>query len=180
MGPMRLAASLLAGLALWTLLEYVLHRFVFHDGALGDALSRDHLRHHAEVDWFAPLQLRLGLAAVILPALAALSLALTGGPFAAGLLAGVVGGWIGYEVLHRRIHVAAPLNRYGRWARRHHLAHHFGSAGFNHGVTSPLWDLAFGTLRPARVVRVPRRHAAKFPWIAAGADQPWRADFELG
>ena len=77
---------------------------------------------------------------------------------------GIAAGYLFYEVLHRRIHVAAPFGRYGRWARVHHLAHHFGRADANHGVTSPLWDWVFGTRAPRATVKVPRKHAAKFPW----------------
>lgn len=154
-----------AGLLLWTFLEYVLHRFAFHERKLGQRVAREHLEHHAKVDHFAPFTHKLALAVPILAAIFGLGWLVTSAPIAAGLALGVVTGWLSYEVLHRRIHVAAPLNAYGRWARRHHLSHHFGNAKLNHGVSSPIWDHVFGTHAPKATVLVPRRHATKFPWL---------------
>ena len=178
---MWLASSFGAGLVAWTLLEYLLHRFVFHERVLGVAASREHLRHHAEVSWFAPLSSKLALAAVVVGGPGALLALLLGGAVTAALVGGVVAGWLAYELLHRRIHVVAPRNSYGRWARRHHLGHHFGHSRFNHGVTSPLWDHVFGTARETGVVRIPRRHVDQFPWLAhAPPEAPWCADYVLG
>lgn len=159
-----LLAACIAGICTWTLLEYLLHRFAFHEKVLGVWLAKDHLKHHAKIDWFVPLSTKLTLAAVVLSALFAVA-SLVGALPAASFVGGVVSGWVFYELLHRRIHVARPLNRYGTWARRHHLAHHFGHATKNHGVTSPVWDLAFGTYVPVKQVTVPRLHVAKFPWL---------------
>ena len=61
--------------------------------------------------------------------------------------------------------LAGPLVAYGAWARRHHLTHHFAGVNTNHGVTSPLWDLVFGTWVASDVVSVPARHASKLPWL---------------
>jgi len=83
--------------------------------------------------------------------------------------------YLGYEWLHRRIHSARPLNRYGRWARKHHLHHHFNTPAGNHGVTVDLWDRVFGTLAPAETVRVPRRHAPH--WLVEPATGEARAEY---
>lgn len=164
------------GLLLWTFLEYVLHRWAFHERVLGAKVAREHLEHHAKVDYFAPLSVKLALAVPIVGAIFTLGLLVTAATFASGLVIGVLTGWIVYEVIHRRIHVAAPLNAYGRWARKHHLSHHFGNAKLNHGVSSPIWDHVFGTYAPDATVLVPRRHAAKFPWLL---DDPSRTPREL-
>jgi hypothetical protein len=50
----------------------------------------------------------------------------------------------------------------------------------NHGVTTAVWDRAFGTYEHPERVRVPRRLA--LPWLVdgAGAIRPeFRADYEL-
>lgn len=60
-----------------------------------------------------------------------------------------------YEALHRIEHVTAGIGPYGRWARRHHFHHHFVDGKTNHGVTTPLWDLVFGTYRRPGVIDVP-------------------------
>jgi hypothetical protein len=64
-----------------------------------------------------------------------------------------------YEVLHRRAHTHAPSNRYGRWRRKNHFAHHFADPRLAQGVTTPLWDIVFGTRLSVDRVRVPRRLA---------------------
>ena len=38
----------------WTLLEYLLHRFSFHGASARGSGAKEHRRHHAEVDYFAP------------------------------------------------------------------------------------------------------------------------------
>ena len=153
-----------AGLILWTLLEYLLHRFIFHQHVLGKWIAREHTRHHAKVSWFSPWWFKLAVAAPILLSLAALARLLLGAP-GAGLALGTSLGWLTYEVIHRRIHVAAPRNAYARWARAHHLSHHFGKVHSNHGVSSPLWDHVFGSFEAPGVVAVPRLYAAQFPWL---------------
>ncbi|MDP2309840.1 MAG: sterol desaturase family protein [Pseudomonadota bacterium] len=152
----------------WTLLEYLLHRFVFHERLLGVTPAREHLEHHAKVDWFAPFGPKLLLAAIVLPALSLVAVPLAG--WAPGLVfvGGVVGGWLAYEGLHRAIHVWPPHTAYGRWARRHHLYHHFGDPRRNHGVSSPLWDFVFRTFTPVSTVTVPARSARKLPWLLDG------------
>lgn len=153
------------GIGLWTLLEYVLHRFVFHQFVFGRAPAREHLEHHAKVDWFAPWSSKLTLAALVLAVLTTLLAPLVGAGPAASLVSGVVGGWLAYEALHRAIHVVPPRGAYARWAWRHHLHHHFRNPSANHGVSSPLWDVVFGTFEPVEQVVVPARQAGKLPWL---------------
>ena len=80
----------------------------------------------------------------------------------AGLL-GFVAMYLLYELVHRRLHTHAPRSRYGHWARRHHLYHHFKRPHLNHGVTTPLWDWVFGTLEVPESVGVPSKHV--LPWM---------------
>ncbi len=160
-----LGLAFVLGLMLWTFLEYVLHRWAFHERKLGNFVAREHLEHHAKVDYFAPLAYKLALAVPIVGGIFVLGTMVTAASFASGLIIGVLTGWIVYEVIHRMIHVAGPVNAYGRWARKHHLSHHFGNAKLNHGVSSPIWDYVFGTYAPDAKISVPRRHAAKFPWL---------------
>lgn len=153
------------GIGSWSLLEYLLHRFVFHHRVLGKAAAAEHLEHHARVDWFAPWSSKLKLAAIILGAASLLLWPLLGLGLGASWAAGVVAAWLSYEALHRAIHVFPPRTAYGRWAWRHHLHHHFGNPRANHGVSSPIWDLVFGTFERVEVVAVPPKQAHKLPWL---------------
>ncbi len=70
----------------------------------------------------------------------------------------------------------APRGFYGRWARKHHLSHHFSNPNTNHGVTSPVWDLVFGTYADHGKMRVPRRHAPLWLLDETGRVRPEYAD----
>ncbi|MFO0665860.1 MAG: sterol desaturase family protein [Polyangiaceae bacterium] len=146
----------LAGALTWSFLEYLIHRFLGHYHRR-NPFAHEHIRHHAEGDYFAPtwkkLIAALGATAIMLPP-AMLCL----GPGNGGAyVAGFVGFYGVYELLHRREHTHAGIGAYGRWARRHHFTHHFTDARFNHGVTSPIWDFVFGTYKKPSVIVVPRK-----------------------
>jgi sterol desaturase/sphingolipid hydroxylase (fatty acid hydroxylase superfamily) len=105
-------------------------------------------------------------------------------PAGVGFVAAVSLGWSTYEWLHQSIHVNGPRSAYSRWAARHHLSHHFNRPNSNHGVTTPIWDLVFGTYAPAERVRVPKRSCASVPWLASAFDgrtgrHEFLSDYEL-
>lgn len=173
--------SLLAGLFVWTFLEYALHAWAGHKPKGRTEPSREHLRHHAKPDYFTSLPKKLLLAVPVLSGAFLLSAPVLGVANAAGFVGGIAIGWRTYEFVHRDLHVHAPRSFYGRWARRHHFHHHFSRPFMNHGVTTPLWDFVFRTYERPEVVRVPRRHAPKLPWLLEG-DQiaaPLARDFVL-
>ncbi|MCC6214656.1 MAG: sterol desaturase family protein [Polyangiaceae bacterium] len=179
-----------AGAAAWTLTEYALHRFAGHaprqrersarptllDGDFGS----EHQAHHTDTRYFTPTPRKVKAAAVALTAIGGVGSLLVGPRRALSFAAGFGVAYAAYEVLHRRTHTHAPLGPYGRWARRNHLSHHFASPATNHGVTSPAWDLVFGTHRDHGKIRVPRRHAP--PWLldeAGGVRPEYAAEYEL-
>jgi sterol desaturase/sphingolipid hydroxylase (fatty acid hydroxylase superfamily) len=178
-----LVASLLAaglGAVGWTLLEYVLHRFVFHGASATRLGAKEHRRHHAQVDYFAPWWQKalaaLAVTAVMLP----LAIVAQGAAIGLSLTAGFIGMYLLYEVLHRRAHTHPPTGPYGRWRRRSHFAHHFVDPRRGQGVTTPVWDRVFGTRLPVERVPVPRRLA--MPWLVDAEGEIWPAyanDYEL-
>lgn len=174
---MAVVVAGLLGVLAWTLLEYLIHRFGGHVLRWNTPFRREHLRHHRERLYFAgPLdKLRMAVAVSALLAVVAVPVAgaLVGGVF----VASVVGSYLVYEVIHRDLHVRAPRGAYGRWARAHHLSHHHVDPTMNHGVTSPLWDWVFGTLRVDPVVRIAAAKAP--PWMAQGLSGAWSGDYEL-
>jgi sterol desaturase/sphingolipid hydroxylase (fatty acid hydroxylase superfamily) len=164
----------------WTLVEYVLHRFVFHGASATRLGAKEHRQHHAQVDYFAPWWQKalaaLAVTAVMLP----LAIVTKGATIGLSFTAGFIGMYLLYEVLHRRAHTRPPTGPYGRWRRRNHFAHHFVDPRRGQGVTTPIWDRVFGTRLPVERVRVPRRLA--MPWLvdADGEICPAYAnDYEL-
>jgi sterol desaturase/sphingolipid hydroxylase (fatty acid hydroxylase superfamily) len=157
-----LAGAMLVTLAfaMWSLSEYLLHRFVMHELKGKGMASREHLRHHAQADsvleswyyaWAGVLVVGTGLGALASAVL---------GPIGICLGAGWVAAYGTYDWVHWRAHRRPVANGYEAWLRRHHFHHHFGHPMMNHGVTSPVWDMVFGTYEKVEgPLRVPRRMA---------------------
>jgi len=151
-------AAALCGVLTWTLLEYLIHRWMGHDRRFRRTpFGVEHVRHHIEGDYFAPTWKKLIAAALFIGVLIAPAIAIAGTARGAAYVLGLVGFYGVYEWLHRREHTHAGIGPYGRWARRHHFHHHFADGRVNHGVTSPLWDLVFRTYVTPGVIRVPAK-----------------------
>lgn len=139
-----------AGLILWTLLEYVLHRFVFHHRArwrfVQSALDAMHLRHHRDPQNAAYIFVRLEWALAISAGIAALMTAATIEAFStASLLCGLWLGFLTYEAVHYGIHCGNPQRPWIAGRRQAHFRHHFAQAEREFGVTTPIWDVVFRT-----------------------------------
>ena len=154
----------LSGLFGWTLLEYLLHRFLFHFPVRpGSELQRDlffliHGVHHDypyDADRLVmPPIASLFIALVLAPPL---FLALVRVHFPAAF-AGLVAGYLWYDLTHYAVHHWRPRTALGRWQRRNHMVHHFQGEPILFGVTSPLWDRVFGTYRAGPAARESRAH----------------------
>jgi hypothetical protein len=160
------AQQLLAGatgIMLWTLLEYVLHRFLGHDRrTMPNFFSVEHTRHHSEGGYFAPTWKKALVAVVMSAVVTALVGAVLDVSVAVPFAVGFVGMYVAYEVIHRRLHTHRGFGGVGRALRRHHFFHHFGNPRLNHGVTSPLWDIVFGTFEAPGVITVPEKLAMEW------------------
>jgi sterol desaturase/sphingolipid hydroxylase (fatty acid hydroxylase superfamily) len=147
---------LLLGVLTWTFLEYVIHRWMGHDRRFQKTpFGREHVRHHIEGNYFAPTWKKLLLAAALTATLSVVATLLVGATAGVAYVVGLMTFYGVYEVSHRREHTHPGFGPYGRWARRHHFHHHFVDGRTNHGVTSPLWDLVFGTYRRVEIIKVP-------------------------
>ncbi len=140
--PLMWIAAVLAGLFLWTLVEYLIHRFVLHNVVYFRDL---HDQHHASpTDLIGtPIWISFSLLtlAVLLPSCLAFGIA-KGCGFTFGVTAGYLTYSFAHHVLHHwRMVPGHPL--YG-WKRQHAL-HHFRHDEGNFGVTTLLWDHVFGT-----------------------------------
>lgn len=173
---MTFALAALAGCFTWTLLEYVIHRWLGHDRRFvkKNPFGVEHTAHHSRGDYFAPAW-KKGLVMLLFAAVAAPPAILAAGVgHGVAYVVGLVGFYAFYELLHRLLHVSRGVGAYGRWARRHHFFHHFHDPRRNHGVTSPLWDWVFGTYTRPDTIEVPERLAMR--WLRDPATGAVRAD----
>lgn len=148
MGPRwgALAALFAGGWLSWTLLEYWLHRAIFHLSGETDArkvarfvLHTHHHRTPMDRGRLAATPFQGGSLALLLAAIDGLVI---GGGWQAAL-AGQIFGYLVYEAAHYAAHHSARA-WFGARLRRHHLRHHARSGG-NFGISSGLWDVVFGT-----------------------------------
>ncbi|XP_051126038.1 dihydroceramide fatty acyl 2-hydroxylase FAH1-like [Andrographis paniculata] len=145
---------LMAGLGIifWTLVEYSLHRFLFHiktksywGNTIHYLLHGCHHKHPMD-------SLRL----VFPPAATAILLfpfwnliklfstpLTTPALFGGGLL-----GYVMYDVTHYYVHHCHPTSQIPKNLKKYHLNHHFRVQDKGFGITSSLWDRVFGTLPP--------------------------------
>jgi sterol desaturase/sphingolipid hydroxylase (fatty acid hydroxylase superfamily) len=157
-----LLLSFIAGVVAWTFSEYAMHRFNGHGLKGRTAFSREHLRHHAERNYFTRHRTKVVMATPPVLGTIAIATWLVGPSLGTSFTLGFLLAYVGYEWVHYSLHVRGPRTAYGRMVRRHHFAHHWSCPKHNHGVTSPFWDLAFGTYREPGVIRVPRRQALEW------------------
>lgn len=166
------------GVMTWTLLEYLIHRWMGHDRRFRRSpFGVEHIRHHVEGNYFAPGWKKL-IAASIFAGVVIGPAILVGG-VAAGIayVTGLVAFYGVYEWLHRREHTHAGIGPYGRFVRRHHFHHHFVDGRTNHGVTTPIWDVVFGTYQQPTRIRVPAKLC--MAWLldpATGTIRPEHAE----
>ena len=150
--------SYLAGIPVWTLVEYAFHRYVLHgrfppgEGVicrfLHERLDPLHWEHHERPfdGWHISGELK-----DILP------LFFVAAPFSflfpvytlPALLAGVVQSYVGEEWTHYFLHFGKFRNGLFRHLKRYHLYHH-SPRGMEkgYGITSGIWDLVFHTQYP--------------------------------
>ncbi len=165
-----LVTGLAIGIFLWTFIEYIMHRFVFHLTKVKEPwrslFSELHIAHHRDTEdpglIIAPPVVTLVDSVFIFLILWGVT---WNWGFALVLLAGIDLGYIFYEWAHFGAHEfnwkRGPLG----YMRRHHLYHHFKKPSEAFGVTVPLWDIFFGThqsreLKPQPMVnKFPTPHA---------------------
>lgn len=156
------AASWTLGVAFWTWVEYMVHRYILH-GTFPDGKGLRHFTHvlfdhlhveHHKRPWdgnhingtikdTGPFLLPMFLLALLLPPQTLLA-----------FLAGLTQAYVVEEWVHHSVHFYHFRNRYFRYIRTHHMYHHSQRGqDLGYGLTSGVWDAAYGTRYPAEVRR---------------------------
>jgi hypothetical protein len=143
-------ALMALGILVWTLIEYLLHRFLLHSRPQAPALlaivEKLHLGHHRNPQDEGKITVPVLGSLPIAGGLLGLFRLMTGSwPVAALLMTGSIAGYLYYEMMHFWIHCGA---RHGSWLsnrRANHLSHHFRDQMRWFGVTTQVWDLILGT-----------------------------------
>lgn len=140
----------LSGLVTWTLMEYLLHRYLFHIDDYFPGMKRVHYIVHGVHHENPRDHQRLFMPPVPGTIIALLlfgfwSLLFGSNTFA--FMAGITNGYLLYSYIHYTVHTK-PSKLYFHKLWIHHLKHHYKYPDKAFGVSSPLWDIVFKTMPP--------------------------------
>lgn len=82
------------------------------------------------------------------------------------VMAGFLIGYLCYDLTHYATHHLPMRNGYAKMVKRHHMRHHYKSPEALFGVSSPLWDIVFGTHIPERKQSVTNQADSKYIHLA--------------
>jgi len=133
----------LAGLAAWTLLEYLVHRFVFH--RYSSLCRRLHQLHHDHPNDLDAERSSLSTPLIAFP-IGFLLIATAGVEDGSAIFTGLLLGYLAFITVHYAVHrlPIGPNSRLFYSTKLRHLTHHrFENCNF--GVTTSFWDIVFRT-----------------------------------
>ncbi len=143
-----------AGFLVWTLSEYLLHRFLFHYEPSAPWLQRAwyliHGVHHEQPQCktrlVMPPILSIPLAFLFYGFFALLVGTIVGLPHLTGpVFAGFLTGYLCYDMLHYAEHHLSMRWGFLKYIKLYHLRHHYKNPNHGFGVSSPVWDVVFRT-----------------------------------
>jgi sterol desaturase/sphingolipid hydroxylase (fatty acid hydroxylase superfamily) len=146
--------GVLLGMFLWTFTEYVVHRFAFHleprTPWQEKVIFLVHEIHHVQPQ--CKTRLVMPPAASIPMALIFYALfylvfgvVLGIGYWIAPTFAGFIIGYLIYDMTHYATHHFPMRWGFLKALKRYHMQHHYKTPNQRFGVSSPLWDIVFGT-----------------------------------
>ena len=151
---LQVGASFFAGVFLWTLFEYVIHRYAFHYVAESDRAVKIvyliHGNHHEyprdKERLFMPPVPNLIIAATLFILFLTLTRILGIENYVYTFFPGFVLGYLVYGTMHYAIHAWNPPFKWMKPLWRNHHLHHYKNAEKGFGVSSTLWDHVFNTM----------------------------------
>ncbi len=150
-------AAFLIGLFIWTLAEYLLHRFVFHYSPRNPTQERiiylfHGIHHHqpqCKTRLVMPPVVSIPMAFIFYGLFSLILGSLLHAPhWVAPMISGFTIGYLIYDLTHYATHHFAMRSGWWKYVKRYHMVHHFRTPDARFGVSSPLWDYVFQT-KPA-------------------------------
>jgi sterol desaturase/sphingolipid hydroxylase (fatty acid hydroxylase superfamily) len=153
--PLWFVTAFTFGIALlWTFMEYILHRFVFHFQPRNKTQWQiiflfhgiHHYQPHIKTRLVMPPAVSIPMALVFYGLFYLVLGVILGVPFAiAPMFAGTVLGYVGYDLIHYATHHAPMKGDVAKFLKRHHMEHHYKTPDARFGVSTNLWDQVFAT-----------------------------------
>jgi len=143
----------LGGLLLFTFVEYMVHRYLYHLPATTPRKVKFQYAMHGVHHEFPKDKTRLAMPPIVTVFVASLLFfvfRLVFGSWAFGILAGFTFGYASYLFVHYAIHAYSPPKNFLRVWWTHHSQHHYRQDEVAFGVSSTLWDHIINTMPKAR------------------------------
>ena len=138
-----------AGLLAFTLIEYIMHRFLFHLQPKTDKQEKFAYTVHGVHHDYPKDKDRLAMPPPLSIVISALFFGLYWlimGNLVYGFLPGFLMGYASYLWVHYMVHAFKPPKNFFKVLWVHHGIHHYKDQHNAFGVSSPLWDVVFGTM----------------------------------
>jgi len=138
------------GMIAFTWVEYMVHRYLFHMGAHTEQRAKIQYTLHGVHHEFPKDKERLAMPPIVSISLATALLfvfRLVLGDFVFSFLPGFLVGYAGYLSIHYMVHAFQPPNNFLKVLWVNHSIHHYKDGEEVFGVSSPLWDYIYGTMK---------------------------------
>ena len=142
-------ALFFSGLLIFTLIEYMVHRFVFHMRPTSDLKKKIAYNFHGVHHDFPKDKERLAMppvASITISTILLFLLRLVIHDYTFAFLPGFLIGYASYLFVHYIVHAYPPPKNMFKILWVHHGIHHYKRQDAAFGVSSPLWDVIFRTM----------------------------------
>ena len=181
--PGSAVLAFLLGIAVWTLVEYLVHRYVLHGRSPTDPGSSSISSTRTSTTSTGSTTSAPGTGTTsAAPSRTRCRSSWPRGPAAflapvwsvPVFVAGILQAYVVEEWVHHSVHFSSSSERYFRYIKRHHLYHHSPKGmAIAYGLTNGFWDIVYDTRIP-RDPQDPLRPAPRAP------DALTRASLDLG
>ncbi len=148
-GAIEIVYLIVLGILVWSLAEYLLHRYIFHYKPKSDFGLKLHFIFHGVHHDYPNDSRRL-----VMPPSVSLPLAVLfyyifylifGVELVAPFFVGFLIGYLFYDMTHYAVHHFNIRNKFWLKLKKHHMRHHYLDETKGFGVSSPVWDKVIGT-----------------------------------
>lgn len=146
---LTLIGLFVTGVFVFTLVEYLIHRFVFHFKANTPRQHELKYKIHGVHHHYPKDKDRLAMPPLMSLTLAALFFLLYKwlfGNYGIALFSGFVSGYSIYLIIHYAVHRYRQPHNFLSILWKHHSLHHYRSDNSAFSVSNPMWDYIFGTM----------------------------------
>lgn len=138
------------GVLTFTWVEYMVHRYVFHMKTYTDLRAKLQYTMHGVHHEFPKDKDRLAMPPLVSITIATVLLLLFKvimGDFVFAFLPGFIVGYASYLSVHYMVHAYPPPKNFFKALWINHGVHHYKDGEIVFGVSSPLWDYIYGTMK---------------------------------